>query len=347
MRPEHLSYLVCPACRGALTLEQAREVDGSIESGSLSCRPCGRSFPIVRHVPRFVPLENYSSTFGFEWNRHARTQYDSYTKTTISETRLFAETKWPRRLDDEVVLEVGSGSGRFTEPLAATGAMIVSLDYSTAVDANYASNGHKPNVLIVQGDIYEMPVRAASFDKVLCIGVLQHTPDPERSFHTLTTYLRPGGQMTIDVYKKRNSVRGLFTSTRHLVRPLTKRIPPERLYSAVETYIDLMWPIARVINRIPRFGRWLNWRLLIADYRGYHPLSEEHLKEWATLDTFDIVSPRFDYPQTLETVMQWFSKAGLTDIEVQYGYNGIEGRGRKSSDERTWSGKPLNPARTD
>jgi len=42
-----------------------------------------------------------------------------------------------------------------------------------------------------------------------------------------------------------------------------------------------------------------------------------------------MLSPRYDLPQTLSTVRRWFAEAGLENVTVQYGYNGIEGRGRK------------------
>jgi hypothetical protein len=53
------------------------------------------------------------------------------------------------------------------------------------------------------------------------------------------------------------------------------------------------------------------------------------LREWAILDTFDMLSPRYDAPQTLENVREWFRVAGLDAVEVEIGYNGIEGRGKK------------------
>jgi len=303
-----------------------------VESGELRCSRCHATFPVLKGIPRFVPLDNYASSFGFEWLQHARTQYDTYTGTNISETRFFQETGWPRRLDGERVLEVGSGSGRFTQQAARTGAIVVSVDYSLAVVANYASNGRLPNVLIAQGDIYRLPVQHGSFDKVFCFGVLQHTPDPEQAFLSLPRHLKPGGQLVVDVYKRKDSFRGYIgrvVDLKYWLRPLTSRLPPETLYRWVTRYIHFMWPAARRINRIPGLGRWLNWRLLIADYRGVFSLSESQLKEWAILDTFDALSPRYDYPQTLDTVRRWFTRAGLEEIEVRYGYNGIEGRGRK------------------
>ncbi|WCJ57816.1 methyltransferase domain-containing protein [Fontisphaera persica] len=333
MRPEHLELLACPECRGDLQLSPgAAMVEGRIERGELACVRCARRYPIQRFIPRFVPSENYAAGFGFEWLQHARTQYDSYTGVPVSEKRFFEETRWPRDLRGERMLEVGCGSGRFTEQAARTGAMVVSIDYSVAVEACHASNGRLPNVLVAQGDIYRLPVRFDFFDKLYCFGVLQHTPQPEQAFMALPRHLKPGGRLAVDVYKRNDSLRGhigkLF-GTKYFVRPLTRRMAPERLYRWVNAYVRGMWPVARVIHRIPRLGRWLNWRLLIADYRGVYPLKEEHLLEWAILDTFDMLSPRYDYPQTLETVRQWFARAGLEEVEVHYGYNGIEGRGRR------------------
>ncbi|MCX8155992.1 MAG: class I SAM-dependent methyltransferase [Verrucomicrobiae bacterium] len=333
MRPEHLELLACPECRGDLSLlPGAVVVEGRVESGQLECASCRLQYPIRRFIPRFVPSENYAAGFGFEWLKHARTQYDSYTGVPVSEKRFFEETRWPRDLQGERILEVGCGSGRFTEQAARTGAMVVAIDYSVAVEACYASNGRLPNVLIAQGDIYRLPVRWDFFDKLFCFGVLQHTPNPAQAFLALPRHLKPGGRLAVDVYKRKDTLRGhlgkLF-GTKYFVRPLTRRMAPERLYRWVNAYVRAMWPVARLIHQIPWIGRWLNWRLLIADYRGVYPLKEEHLLEWAILDTFDMLSPRYDYPQTLETFRDWFVQAGLVEVEVHYGHNGIEGRGRR------------------
>jgi SAM-dependent methyltransferase len=282
----------------------------------------------VNHIPRFVPGSNYSDSFGFEWLRHARTQYDSTTHTKISEDRFFHETLWDRDLGGELLLEAGSGSGRFTEIAASTGAMVISLDNSAAVEANHASNGHRPNVLILQADLFHLPLRESSFDKVLCIGVLQHTPDVGATFCTLTRYVKPGGRLCIDVYRKRRGFLYLL-QTRYLIRPLVAGMPPRRLYALCRSYIDGMWWIASLIHRIPRIGSRINWILLIPDYRDILPLSEEQLKEWAILDAFDILSPVYDSPQYIETVREWFARAGFIDVEVKYGYNGIEGKGKR------------------
>jgi SAM-dependent methyltransferase len=326
MHRGHVELLACPACRGALALSATAEAEDPVVTGELACRGCPAHYPIREGVPRFVPAENYAAGFGFQWNTHARTQYDSHNGTRISETRFFAQTRWPRRLVGQLVLEVGSGSGRFTEQAASTGATVVSVEFSSAVDANYSANGHLSNVLIVQADLYAMPVREASFDRVVCVGVLQHTPDVERSFRTLVRYLKPGGQLAVDVYRRPRGIRRLL-NTKYWVRPLTRRIPPARLYRITTSYVRTMWPLARVLARIPVVGRRLNWMLLIGDYQGVLPLPDSALREWAVLDTFDMLAPAYDAPQDRETLERWFVEAGMERIDVHAGYNGIEGRG--------------------
>jgi SAM-dependent methyltransferase len=231
-------------------------------------------------------------------------------------------------MQGETILEVGSGSGRFTEQAAETRATVVSFDLSNAVEANHSTNGARDNVLIIQADVFRVPCPRASFDRVFCFGVLQHTPDPHGAFMALTRFLKPGGELVVDVYKKTFLKHVLHT--KYWVRPLTRRLDPETLYRWVRRHVDTMWPLASMIRRIPRIGAPLNWRLLIADYSNLG-LPNEKLKDWAYLDTFDMLSPRYDYPQTLDAVREWFAEAALTNVDVRYGYNGIQGRGTRAA----------------
>jgi len=327
----HVEYLACPTCKGELIVHEIKKQHtNSIQEGTLRCSKCDDRYAIVRHIPRFVTSENYAKGFGLEWTKHARSQYDSYTGTKISERRFFDETGWPRKLHGELILEIGSGSGRFTEQAASTGAMIVSVDYSRAVEANYLLNGHKQNVLIVQGDIYNLPVQESLFDKVFCFGVLQHTPNPEKAFMAVPPFLKRGGSLVIDVYRDKLWQRTL--ETKYWLRPITRHIEPGALYNLCKQYVEFMWPLTRhTARRFGHFGSLVNWRLLIADYTGVYDLPSNIMKEWAVLEAFDMLSPRYDFPQTYETVQKWFRRANLTNCEVRTGYNGIYGRATTQS----------------
>jgi SAM-dependent methyltransferase len=322
VRREHLRHLVCPDCGGKL---RADSEDAEVETGTLTCSVCQREFPIVGHIPRFVPAENYAASFGLEWNRHAETQHDSRSGATLSEDRFFHQTGWPRDMEGEILIEPGCGGGRFTEQAASTGGTVLALDYSNAVDANYRLNGHRPNVLIVQGDLYHMPFPDEYADRIFCFGVIQHTPNPKDAFLSLRRHLKPGGRLAADVYIK--SLGGYWLQTKYLVRPFTRTMQPERLYSLVRRYVDLMWPLASVIRRVPKIGPSINWRLLVADYSNEN-VPAERLKEWAYLDTFDMLAPRYDKPQTVDTVKGWLDEAGLVG-RVFRGMNGIAIIGEK------------------
>jgi len=329
MREATLQYLACPKCHSDLVVNSVEKRHGEIlETAELSCEGCKTNYPVVRYIPRFVPNDNYASSFGHEWMMHAKTQYDSFNGTKLSEKRFFEETGWPRNLSGEIILEVGSGSGRFTEQAASTGALVISMDYSYAVEANYASNGACENVLIVQGDIYAMPFRREFFDKLFCLGVLQHTPDVQKAFLALPPMLKPNGELVVDVYRK--SFFRTYLATKYYVRPLLKDMEPTHLYHLTRKWVDFMWPLTQLIRKIPYIGPTLNWRLLVPDY-SREGLEGSILKEWAYLDAFDMLSPRYDSPQTINTLLNWFQKAEMMDISVHNGYNGIEGHGRRAT----------------
>jgi len=170
-------------------------------AGDKVVSPSGAAFPIIDGIPRFVPAENYASDFGRQWRMFPATQLDSHSGLAITEERL------ARCLDRDLaqlagrrVLEAGSGAGRFTEVLLNHGARLDSFDYSSAVEANATNNGAKAFTL-VQADIRAMPFAPASYDYVICLGVLQHTPDTEQSIAKLWEMVRPGGRLVIDHYR--------------------------------------------------------------------------------------------------------------------------------------------------
>jgi len=324
----HLELLVDPINGRPLQIFRSdQRKDDAIIEGELGEPVSGATYPIAGGIPRFVPAEGYAANFGLQWNRHAATQHDDRSGLGISEKRFRDVTKWGSQLPDWRILEAGCGSGRFTSHALATGATVVSFDVSRAVDAAAAQLGTHDNLLLIQADIYALPLRRHSFDGVYCFGVLQHTPRPRESFLALCEMLAPSGRMATDVYPK--TLGRYWLNTKYWVRPLIRRVRPEKLYQLTRGYVERMWPLARTVRKIPRVGPTLVWRMLVADYsREFPNASDEQLKEWAVLDTFDMLSPAYDYPQTAREFRSWHQEAGLSDIEIVWGHNGWEGRGR-------------------
>jgi SAM-dependent methyltransferase len=317
----------CPTCHAELLVAsvsapETEKRDNRI-SGALTCSQCRASFPIRDGIPRFVPNSGYADSFAFQWNRHGRTQLDRYSGLPISRKRLFSVTQWNENLTGECILEAGSGAGRFTDVLLDTGATLYSFDYSGAVVTNHANNGNRPNFRLFQCDIFHIPLRPAIFDKVLCLGVLQHTPHPSAAFHSLVRMVKPGGELVIDIYAKTFSAR---LQWKYVLRPITHRMDKERLHRLVSRWTPPLIPLARLCRAV---GGRAGARLLpIVEY-SHLGLAEEINQEWAILDTFDMYSPTHDHPQSVQTVNGWFQAAGFVDIDVRRGPNGVVGKGRK------------------
>ena len=73
-------------------------------------------FKVKKNIPRFCVEDNYSESFGFQWNLFDNVQLDSNTNIDYSSSRFWNETEWdPIELEKLNVLEVGCGAGRFTE----------------------------------------------------------------------------------------------------------------------------------------------------------------------------------------------------------------------------------------
>lgn len=48
----------------------------------------GEKAEIINNIPRFVDSSSYASLFGEQWKEYKKTQFDSYTVSPTSESRL-------------------------------------------------------------------------------------------------------------------------------------------------------------------------------------------------------------------------------------------------------------------
>ena len=201
----------------------------------------GESYDIIKGIPRFVPLDNYAAAFGLQWKTFAKTQLDSHTGHPISEVRLERCLGEPlEHLRGKLVLEVGSGAGRFTEILLKYGAFVHTLDYSEAVEANKENIGEHPNYQICQADIRQMPYPNDTFDFVICLGVVQHTPNSEESITSLFSKVKPNGKLVFDHYRQH---KGLYTSLYLVYWQIIKRFKPTSQIKLTDALTNFFFPI--------------------------------------------------------------------------------------------------------
>jgi 2-polyprenyl-3-methyl-5-hydroxy-6-metoxy-1,4-benzoquinol methylase len=282
--------------------------------------------PVVKGIPRFVPLSNYASAFGEQWKRYRLTQLDSYTGVPITEKRMercFGEKNF-NSLAGKTVLEAGCGAGRFTEILLKKNARVVSIDLSDAVEANAENFPLNENHLIVQADITRLPFAPGQFDVVMCLGVIQHTPNPEKTIESLYRHVKPGGLLVIDHYTHTLSY---YTKTTALIRFFLKRMTPGKGLKITERIVKYVYPLHRAAKKFYPLQALLS-RLSPAHsyFHAYPQLNDKLQYEWMLLDTHDSLTDYYKHFRTKKQITEYLQSLGAVNIEAWYDGNGVEAR---------------------
>ncbi len=310
-------------------LEVLNQNEQDILEGRLKNKKTGQVFSIVNSIPRFISEGNhYASNFGIQWNRFKTIQLDSHSGLTLTHDRFWNNTKW---LQDDIrgkwVLEAGSGAGRFTEVLLKAGARVVSCDMSNAVDANFANNNGKYSgeLFLVQTDINELPFGDEVFDYVFCYGVLQHTFDANLTYRSLFKKVRPGGRISVDIYREYGRPR-FWIHYKYSWRKITTRLSPKTLLRIIQLYMPVWLPVNILLRKIPwGLGDQILYFIPIPcwNYYGKLDLTYRAILKWAVLDTFDALGAAYDKPKTLEEVRVMVESDENKFSDIFYGSNGI------------------------
>jgi len=309
---------VCPHSEKKLTLQNDVLIT---ESGD-------RQFPVVNGIPRFVPQDNYASAFGLQWKNFAKTQLDSFNGTKISQERLERCLGFPiEQLKGKNLLEVGSGAGRFTELFVKGGANVHTIDLSVAVEVNKENIGNADNYKIAQASVYELPFAKESFEVVICLGVIQHTPDSEKTIEALWQMVKPGGLLVIDHYIWRINY---YFNPATYYRLVLKELKPQTSKKIVDALVNFFFPLHWAFRNIAPL-EWLLKRVspLITFMKPHPELSRQEHFEWARLDTYDSLTDYYKHLRTPEEIKTALEKSGAKNIWINEDGNGVEARATK------------------
>ncbi|HEX2025655.1 MAG TPA: class I SAM-dependent methyltransferase, partial [Actinomycetota bacterium] len=138
------------------------------------------------------------------------------------------------------------------------------------------------------------------------------TPDPIDSARALVRFLPPKGRFAFTIYGRAPWTK-LYS--KYWVRPLTTRMEPQRLLHLVERAMPVLYPTTSALFRLPMLGHLFRFLIPVANYVEKDDLPRSIRYEEAILDTFDMLSPRYDNPVTLQEVVRGL--AGLVD-SIQY-----------------------------
>jgi SAM-dependent methyltransferase len=282
-----------------------------------TCEDCGTTFPLTDGTVRMLAdgfgasgedrlKTRTGESFGYEWEHFGELR-EEWQKNF----RDYLQPHDPAALRGQLLLDVGTGSGRHSRQAHEAGAAVVAVDVGRSIDT--ARRNLPPDVLTVQADAERLPFRPGTFDVVMSIGVLHHLPDTERAFRRLVPLAREGGIVHVYLYwvpPRRGHQRALRVVD--LARRVTTRLPHRVLH-------PLCYPIAaglfascvipyRVARRRPRLAR-LAAAFPLKAYADY-PFAV------CVNDQFDRFSAPVERRFTKDEVRRLFVSAGLEDVTV-------------------------------
>lgn len=129
------------------------------------------------------------------------------------------------------VLDVGTGTGRAALLLAEAGARVSGVDASEemlAVARERAAKQHLA-VTFALGDAHALEFADESFDLVVSLRVLMHTPEWRRC---LAELCRVAGRRVIVDYPSASSMAALESATRRITHALGRRTEPYRVFTS-------------------------------------------------------------------------------------------------------------------
>jgi SAM-dependent methyltransferase len=107
--------------------------------------------------------------------------------------------------EGDLVLDAGCGEGRHCFGMLSRGARVVGfdLDHSAMRDASkrLRKEAAEVNSLgeMTQGDIFRLPYRDATYDRVICSEVMEHVHDYKAAARELARVTKPGGKLAITI----------------------------------------------------------------------------------------------------------------------------------------------------
>ncbi|NQU79394.1 methyltransferase domain-containing protein [Candidatus Woesearchaeota archaeon] len=351
MQINDVEYLKCIACNSDVKLEMFKKEGKYCIEGKLSCIKCRKEYPVINGIPRILPddlmtslvvpkhqaffkehnikaklpkrkkkslKERTADTFGFEW-----LEYPTILKQFEKDwARYFNPFIKKEDIKGLVVADFGCGMakhGHFISKYKAK--KYIGLDLSEAVEACYR-NTNKENSLVVQADIYNIPLKGSKVDLFYSIGVLHHLPEPEKGFLSIARLMKKGSKIFIWVYGQDRNLRARFVY--NPVRHITTRMPQSVLYPLCH--------IPAAILHTANTSYKICKRLRLKRLAQMHPLKyyADFPYRFKVSDSYDVFGTPKQLYYTKKDIKKWFEHAKIPNHWLKHDVvQGIKGFGKK------------------
>src|SRR5260370_41158688 len=128
----------------------------------------------------------------------------------------------------------------------------------------------------------------------------------------------------------------------YIARPFVRPLATNGIYRLLSSTIPPAFELKKALYRTPAVGPRLGSLIPIGPISHAPRLNytDDELKQVKILSALDMLAPVYDQPQRMEDVRQWFEHAGLIDVQLKRGYNGINAKGKRLSEDLDRSAGP-------
>ena len=362
MKRAFSKMLLCPSCGADFGLKAFVEDERGIEEGLLRCGGCGRLAPIIRGVPRILPV--YINPF--LWKKHPefferhdvripldpprngferlnRRIFEAFSYNWDAAPSFLSRRSRPARRADggaprgpwhaedarifrdnvagltpdffpgKLGLDAGCNVGRHLKAARESGAEeMIGLDQTFAIDRARELLGADSGIHLVQGSIFEFPLRPGLVDFAMCFGVVHHTPDPAAAFRVVAAAVKPGGAFLVMVYGLDEMALWYRLSHMRTLRRLTTRLPLPGIRRLCEGLAfgmkyGVVVPLSALAS-VPGIGA--TAKRFPFSYFRRDPVLD------ISRSFFDRLAPPVATHHTRREIEGWFGEAGFRDVRV-------------------------------
>lgn len=277
-----------------------------------------------------VPDDQHVGSFSEQWDRWATVQVDSkgyrcgYIGCANSANIFMQKTRLARILvHGKTVLDAGCGTGRFSEVAADFGARsVIGVDLSHAVFHAAKLLAGRGDHTFLQASLEELPLPDACVDVAFSIGVLHHTPHPERAVREIARVIKPGGVFAGWVYQRQpvyehplRKVWRDFSSdpaNREAVLRLAMEAPRLRdLYDRENRPAEAQAEAMRILPHLIKLSA-----LDPISFRAIVGISGSRLDDECRLDSFDWMTPKYQWQYTTDEWLEILRGNGFGEIRA-------------------------------
>lgn len=193
--------------------------------------------------------------FGNEW-----TKFAVHNDESVRELR----KEYFDIIDESIVnkntymIDIGCGSGRWTDYFVDKAGFIEAIDPSDAVFVADKMLGKKDNVRITKASVDTIPWEDETFDFGMSIGVLHHIPDTRQALIDCVKKIKKGGYFYVYLYYRFDNRGFLFKSVfflSNLLRLIISRLPavPKKFVCDLLA-LFVYWPLSRFAGLLHKLG---------------------------------------------------------------------------------------------